>query len=77
MPVKDGFTAAAEIRQLEKSQSRQRCRIIAVTAMSSEQHKRKGLHEIGIDEWLVKPVGIKQLRSDVEKLKAGMSAKAR
>jgi DNA-binding response OmpR family regulator len=69
MPRKDGFEAAAEMREIERTQGRKRARIIAVTAMSAEQQKRRGLIECGIDEWRTKPVSIKELKGDVEKLK--------
>ncbi|WVN85689.1 uncharacterized protein L203_100838 [Cryptococcus depauperatus CBS 7841] len=112
MPRKDGFTAAAEIRQLETKRpvlagslpttpaeemdelgdaiaalgvknenplpltgfpiaksGKKRARIIAVTALSAEQHKRKGLYECGIDHWLTKPLSMSLLRSMIEQLK--------
>jgi CheY-like chemotaxis protein len=69
MPVKDGFQAAAEMRAIERGQGKRRCRIIAVTAMSGESQRRRGMVECGIDEWRTKPVGIKQLREEVEKVK--------
>ncbi len=70
MPRKDGFEAAAEMRQLERDHRRtRRARIIAVTAMSSEKQKRRGLIECGIDEWKTKPVSIRDLKRDVEALK--------
>ncbi|KIR78165.1 hypothetical protein I306_04783 [Cryptococcus gattii EJB2] len=115
MPRKDGFAAAAEMRQLEtvrhvaedvpnpsspiaseliesalgsldinapgsssasssagSSHSiklKKRARIIAVTAMSAEHQKRKGLYECGIDYWMTKPLSMSVLRSMVEKMK--------
>lgn len=47
MPRKDGFETAAEMRSIELDGGWERCRIIAVTAMGSESHKRKGLLECG------------------------------
>ncbi|CAD6575107.1 MAG: Putative histidine kinase HHK6p, partial [Tremellales sp. Tagirdzhanova-0007] len=69
MPHKDGFTAAAEMRQIEITQGRKRATIIAVTALSGEAQKRRGILECGIDTWRTKPVSIKQLKADVERLK--------
>lgn len=70
MPVKDGFAAAAEIRQMEAKEGKgKRCRIIAVTAMSGEAQKRRGLLECGISEWRTKPVSIGELKAEVEKSK--------
>ncbi len=47
MPHKDGFTAAAEMRQIETSHKRVASTIIAVTALSGEAQKRRGLLECG------------------------------
>lgn len=69
MPIKDGFQAAAEMRAIESSHGRKASRIIAVTALSSEAHRRKGIVECGISEWRTKPVAIKELRDEVEKMK--------
>lgn len=71
MPHKDGFTAAAEMRQIEVTQMRNRATIIAVTALSGEAQKRRGILECGIDTWRTKPVSIKQLKADVERIKLG------
>ncbi|KAK4686457.1 hypothetical protein P7C73_g3663, partial [Tremellales sp. Uapishka_1] len=68
MPRKDGFEAAAEMREIERIHKRSRAKIIAVTALSGEGQKRKGMLECGIDEWRTKPVAIKELKSDVEKM---------
>lgn len=46
-----------------------RAKIIAVTALSAEGAKRRGMIECGIDEWRTKPVSMKELRDDVEKMK--------
>ncbi len=70
MPKKDGFSAAADIRSHEKSSQWSRCKIIAVTALSGERDKRKGMIESGIDDWVTKPVGIQNLRSSIEALRA-------
>jgi DNA-binding response OmpR family regulator len=72
MPRKDGFAAAAEMRDIEAKHRRSRATIIAVTAMSGEAQKRRGLLECGVDEWRTKPVRIKELKSDVERLKVAM-----
>lgn len=49
-----------------------RARILAVTAMSSEAHRRRGLLECGIDEWMAKPVQLAALRDEIQKCKAEM-----
>lgn len=71
MPRKDGFDTATEMRTMERMHRRTRCTIVAVTAMSSELLKRRGLFECGIDAWRTKPVSIKDLKRDVETVLAG------
>jgi DNA-binding response OmpR family regulator len=66
MPIKDGFTAAAEIRQLEMDNNWKECFIVAVTALSGENHKRRGMLECGINDWRTKPVGMGSLREDLK-----------
>ncbi|WWC63013.1 uncharacterized protein I303_105611 [Kwoniella dejecticola CBS 10117] len=46
-----------------------RAKIIAVTAMSAEHQRRKGLIESGIDMWMVKPIAMRELREIVERMK--------
>lgn len=76
MPVKDGFQAAKEMRQLEHDAGRAPSRILAVTALSSDAHKRQGLLESGIDEWMTKPVVIRSLRDEVVRLKRAVERRS-
>ncbi|WVR06694.1 hypothetical protein IAU60_003726 [Kwoniella sp. DSM 27419] len=46
-----------------------RAKIIAVTAMSAEHQRRKGLIESGIDMWMVKPIAMRELRGIIERMK--------
>ncbi|WWC88243.1 uncharacterized protein L201_003149 [Kwoniella dendrophila CBS 6074] len=46
-----------------------RAKIIAVTAMSAEHQRRKGLIESGIDMWMVKPIAMRELKSIIEQMK--------
>lgn len=55
MPRMDGYEAAKEMR---KCRQRQRAKIIAITALSDESSRRKGLQECDMDEWLCKPLDI-------------------
>jgi CheY-like chemotaxis protein len=48
MPVKDGFQAASEMRAIEAKRVGKRAKIIAVTALSQESSKRRGMLECGI-----------------------------
>ncbi len=69
MPVKDGFQAARRCVSSSVEGHRAPSRILAVTALSSDAHKRQGLLESGIDEWMTKPVVIRSLRDEVVRLK--------
>ncbi|KAL7420450.1 hypothetical protein Q5752_004400 [Cryptotrichosporon argae] len=73
LTARDAHTAAAAVASSAvpapvPAPSRRRATIIAVTAMSSEQQRRRGMVECGIDEWRTKPVSLKDLRADVERL---------
>jgi CheY-like chemotaxis protein len=54
-----------------------RARILAVTAMSSKAHRRRGLLECGIDKWVTKPAQFAALRDEIKKCKAEMLGQAR
>ncbi|WVF69066.1 hypothetical protein IAT40_003840 [Kwoniella sp. CBS 6097] len=54
--------------------SGKRAKIIAVTAMSAEHQRRKGLIESGIDQWMVKPIAMRELRGIVERMKEEKAA---
>ncbi|KAK8858668.1 hypothetical protein IAR55_002897 [Kwoniella newhampshirensis] len=67
MPRKDGYQAAIEMRAVEHdSPTRQRAKIIAVTALGSQAEKRKGLVECRMDGWLTKPCGKAMITKVVE-----------
>ena len=55
MPVKDGFTLAKEIRQMDK-----KIPILFLTAKSMQEDKLKGF-EIGADDYLTKPFSMEEL----------------
>ena len=55
MPVKDGFTAAAEIRALNK-----KVPILFLTAKTLQEDKLKGF-EIGADDYITKPFSMEEL----------------
>jgi CheY-like chemotaxis protein len=69
MPKMDGYQAATEMRAIEKANSRdgRPSVIIAVTALASEDEKRKGLVECGIDEWICKPFSKATITQRVDK----------
>ena len=55
MPEMDGYTAAAELRQLEQTTGRPRTPIIALTA-SARQEDRQRCLDAGMDDFLSKPI---------------------
>ncbi|MCD4745811.1 MAG: response regulator transcription factor [Bacteroidales bacterium] len=55
MPVKDGFTLAKEIRNIDK-----KIPILFLTAKSMQEDKLKGF-EIGADDYLTKPFSMEEL----------------
>lgn len=55
MPIKDGFTLADEIRQLDR-----KIPILFLTAKSMQEDKIKGF-EIGADDYLTKPFSMEEL----------------
>lgn len=60
MPIKDGFEATIEIKQLFINQSEICPKIVALTAMENEDFKDQCLKS-GMDEYLTKPVSTKRL----------------
>ena len=60
MPVKDGFTLAKEIRNIDKQVP-----ILFLTAKSMQQDKLKGF-EIGADDYLTKPFSMEELLARME-----------
>ena len=55
MPVKDGFTLAKEIRQID-----QKIPILFLTAKSMQEDKLKGF-ELGADDYMTKPFSMEEL----------------
>lgn len=60
MPVKDGFTLAREIRNIDKQ-----IPILFLTAKSMQEDKLKGF-EIGADDYLTKPFNMEELLARME-----------
>ena len=60
MPVKDGFTVAKDIRNIDK-----KVPILFLTAKSMQEDKLKGF-EIGADDYLTKPFNMEELLARME-----------
>ncbi|MCO5553553.1 hypothetical protein L7F22_007076 [Adiantum nelumboides] len=71
MPVMDGYEAALAMRAIEAGDNdgTTRSLIVAVTALSDEYSRRKGLDECRIDQWLTKPLDVGKLRASLKKWK--------
>ncbi|TKY90213.1 hypothetical protein EX895_000211 [Sporisorium graminicola] len=61
LPVQDGFEACAQMRAHNWPSF-----IVAVTALSSEEDKTRGIELCGMDAWMTKPVSPRQLKGDLE-----------
>ena len=68
MPIMDGFTATAKIRETERQRRLPRTRIVALTGVTSEESKQRAFSS-GIDEFYSKPVHLKELRDLVDQAK--------
>jgi len=66
MPVMDGFTATARIRQWEKESGKSRLPIIALTAGAFEEDRQQCTAS-GMDDFLAKPIRMNDLSAVLEK----------
>lgn len=71
LPIQDGFEACAQMRAHKHPSF-----IVAVTALSSEEDKTRGIETCGMDAWLTKPVSPRQLSGDLEAWKKNFEAAA-
>lgn len=62
LPLQDGFEACLQMRAHDMGHIP---KIIAITALSSNEDKIKGLEVCGMDDWRTKPLNIKTLRTDL------------
>ncbi|KAK3308128.1 uncharacterized protein B0T15DRAFT_98680 [Chaetomium strumarium] len=65
MPVMNGFEATREIRRLETEAQVSRCKVIALTGLSSEVSKSEASAS-GLDMFLTKPVKMSMLKAILE-----------
>lgn len=61
LPIQDGFEACAQMRAYNYPSF-----IVAVTALSSEEDKTRGIETCGMDAWMTKPVSPRQLKADLD-----------
>ncbi|PWN47215.1 hypothetical protein IE53DRAFT_371641 [Violaceomyces palustris] len=64
LPIQDGFEAASQMRS-----HRHPCHIVAITALSSDEDRARGIETCGMDDWLTKPVSTRKLRDDLKEWK--------
>lgn len=64
MPKMNGYDACKEIRRIEKKSAH----IVAITALSDDFSKKKGIEECGMDEWLSKPLDILKFKERIKGL---------
>jgi signal transduction histidine kinase/CheY-like chemotaxis protein len=66
LPIMDGFEACKAMRAFDREDSSGRVlsRIVAITALSSQQDVENGL-TIGMNEWRVKPCNLPKLTADL------------
>ncbi|KAE8209559.1 hypothetical protein CF327_g6471 [Tilletia walkeri] len=70
LPVQDGFQAATQMRSHPAFSEGHHPRIVAITALSSEEDKIRGLTQCGMDVWLTKPVSTRALQKDLVEMEA-------
>lgn len=61
MPVMDGYAMTRALRRLERESGRARVPVIALTGRMGPEEIHRCV-ECGMDGWLLKPIGVEQLR---------------
>ncbi|PRP76581.1 two-component sensor histidine kinase/response regulator hybrid protein [Planoprotostelium fungivorum] len=69
MPVKDGPTAARDIRDIEVERGLPRTHIAALTANASSVAERQTCTDSGMDDYMTKPVGFASLTTKLQSLR--------
>ena len=65
MPVMDGHTSTARIRQLENELHLPQTTIVALTGVTNEESKQRAF-DIGVDEYYTKPIRMRDIKKLVE-----------
>ncbi|KAK5115852.1 hypothetical protein LTR85_009446 [Meristemomyces frigidus] len=68
MPVMDGFTCTAKIRELERKKKLPRCTIVALTGVTSHE-SREAATQVGIDKYFTKPIRMKDVSALVTEVR--------
>lgn len=71
MPIMDGFTATAKVRETERKHRLPRCTVVALTGVTSDEAKQRAF-AVGVDDFFSKPVHMKEVKEVVRKAKEGM-----
>lgn len=66
LPDQDGYSLVRELRVFERQLGRARCPIIAISALTGEQHLKRCM-DAGMDAVLSKPIRLGQLREVIER----------
>ena len=66
LPDQDGYSLVRELREFERGLGRPRCPIIAISALTGEQHLKRCM-DAGMDAALSKPIRLGQLREVIER----------
>lgn len=69
MPIMDGFTATAKIRETERKRHLPRCPIVALTGVTSDDAKRRAFAS-GVDELFSKPVHMKEVKDLMDRVRS-------
>lgn len=72
MPIVDGYTLATTIREWERTQNQQRIPIVAYTANALKGERDRCI-ECGMDDYLTKPIALKDLKSKLAAILFGVS----
>lgn len=72
MPIVDGYTLATTIREWESTQNNQRIPIVAYTANALKGERDRCI-ECGMDDYLTKPIALKDLKSKLAAIMFGTS----
>ena len=74
MPIMNGFTATAEIREIERKNRLPRSFIVALTGVTSAEAKASAFAS-GVNEFFSKPVHMKEVKVVVARAREEMEAR--